>query len=78
MFWICFETPSVKTLNKYLDIINTHLNISQEKPNDSIKIISNKSWDIIWLLDYTKKYFLFEDYNTEDIIKIIEKKLTYI
>lgn len=78
MFWICFETPSVKILNKYMDIITGHLNISPDKPNDSIKLITNKSWEAVWLLDYTKKYIIFEAHKTEDIIKNIEKNLNYV
>jgi len=71
---ISFETPSVKTFNKYnkKNYFN-NLFINKDKLFDSIKLIVNELGDIIWAIDRKKSLVFFPNIDKSYMDKVFEK-----
>jgi len=84
MFWLWFDTPSIKDLKKVKELSEkidkkkflSEINISFNwNSNDFLKIIVNDIWEILWIFNkINKKYLLFnDDINLENKVKKIIK-----
>ena len=85
MFWIGFDTPSIKDLKKYklqLEKENMYIfnRVFSEKNNqDYIKIIVNMNGEIIWLLNkISKQYYLFNDFYSNELDLKLRKNLKFL